>query len=58
MGGDRERNVYRAIVLVALVAGALGFLWYLSQGGEGLGEGGIFRFFSDPAGDPGPTPAE
>lgn len=58
MGEDRERNVYRVIVLVVLVVGALGFLWYLSQGGEGLGEGGIFEFFSDPTAEPEQAPAE
>lgn len=58
MGEDRERNVYRVIVAVILVLGAPGVFWYLGQGGEGLGEGGIIRFFSDPAGEPTPTPAE
>jgi hypothetical protein len=46
MGEDRERNVYRVIVAVILVLGALGFLWYLTLGGGELGDGGIFRFFS------------
>lgn len=54
MSGDRERNAYRAVVFAVLIAGALGFFWYLGQGGEGLGEGGIFRFFSDPASTPAP----
>jgi hypothetical protein len=58
MGEDRERNVYRVIVAVILVLGALGFLWYLTLGGGELGDGGIFGFFSDPAGAPTPTPAE
>lgn len=58
MGEDRERNLYRAIVLVLGIAGALGLLWYLSQGGDGLGAGGIFDFLPAPAFDPEPVPAE
>lgn len=60
MGEDRERNLYRAIVLVLGIAGALGLLWYLSQGGDGLGAGGIFDFLPDPTlgPTPEPTPAE
>ncbi|GAB2557461.1 hypothetical protein [Leucobacter ruminantium] len=47
MGENNERNIYRAIVLVLGLVAAIGLIWYLGQGGEGLQEDGIFELFSN-----------
>ncbi|WP_162903724.1 hypothetical protein [Leucobacter sp. wl10] len=57
MRGDRERNVYRVVVLVAGLVGALGLLWLLTQDGAVLEAPDIFGLLSDPAGEPSETPA-
>ena len=48
MGENKnERNIYRAIVLVLGLGAAIGLIWYLSQGGEGLQGDGVFEIFSN-----------
>ncbi|MGO1538914.1 MAG: hypothetical protein ACTHZ9_07860 [Leucobacter sp.] len=53
MNEDRERRIYRVVVISIVIVGALGFLWFMTQSDQGLGEQGIFQFFSDP--EPGST---
>ncbi len=55
MGEHNERNVYRIIVFVVLILGALGVMWLIAQDGGGVGDQGIFQFFSDPM-EPARTP--
>lgn len=45
--------MYRAIIIVILVVGALGLLWILTQGHIDISDQGVFRFFPESWDDSG-----
>lgn len=47
MSENRERNIYRILVFIIGIGAAIGLIWYLSQGGEGVKGDGVFELFEN-----------